>query len=97
VAIGYVPGDRPVAVVVEAPDGVFVRTRGENRFPRQFKAPLSAAPEVIPGDPAYFDAVLDSLSTRWLIRDVFDEPTFLVSMLGSDDVWEALPRTRVMA
>jgi hypothetical protein len=99
VAIGYESSDldRPVAVIVEATSGVFVKTRGNGQYPRQFTAPLSSAPELAPGDPAYFDAVLDSLSTRWLIRHVVDEPSFLVSMLASEDVWEALPRGRVVA
>jgi hypothetical protein len=99
VAIGYEPNDleRAVAVVVEGLEGVFLRTRGESQFPRQFTGTLSAAPGIAPGEPAYFDAVLDTLSTRWLIRDVFDEPTFLVTMLASDNVWDALPRARAVA
>ena len=72
-AIGYAPHpeeiDRPVMVFLETVNGVLVQERGESA-PQLLDRPElvhlngGEAREVGPGDPAYFDVMLDSFSTR---------------------------------
>jgi hypothetical protein len=99
--IGYSPVpeevDRPVMVFVETAEGVIVQNR-EGRAPRLLNQPERVRQngetrEVRPGEPAYFDIVVDNFSTRVFVRNVTElEPEVIASMLVSEDNWDLLPR-----
>ncbi len=107
-AIGYSPNpdelDRPTTVFIEADQGVWIQRRGDFG-PRVLDEPLtvriddSDAEQVGPGQPRYFDLVLDSFSSSCLIRTVTEfEPGMFSSLLTStDEIWEALPRPQMAA
>jgi hypothetical protein len=51
-----------------------------------------------PGAPEFFNSILDSFSTKYLIRTVRElDPDVMASMLSSDEVWDLLPRSAVPA
>jgi hypothetical protein len=84
-AIGYSPKadqlDRPIFVFMETPKATLVQERGD-AGPRQIEEP--------------FDVVLDSFSTRCLIRTVTElEPEFFASLLTAEESWDVLPRPGV--
>jgi hypothetical protein len=90
---------RPMVVFIENGLGVLVLHRGE-LAPRLVDdaVPLPELSQreslVKPGDPRYFDVILDSFSTNWVIRTVSEfDPQQLVSsmLLRTDEAWEALP------
>jgi hypothetical protein len=99
-AIGYDPTpeeiERPVMVFVETREGVLVQTRGEP--PRLVERPEHVringdVREVAPGDPSFFDVVLDGFSTKVFIRNVTElEPEVITSMLVAEENWDLLPR-----
>src|SRR5690349_4426438 len=99
-AIGYAPDqiDRAVMVFAETRNGVLVQSRGE-RVPRlidgheEVRINGGGLSEVVPGDPSYFDVVLDSFSTQVFIRNVTElEPDVIASMLVAEENWDLLPR-----
>ncbi len=100
-AIGYEPVpehiDRAVMVFAETSSGVLVQSRGD-RAPRLIERPEQVRiegglREVGPGDPSYFDVVIDSFSTTVLIRNVTElEPEVIASMLVAEENWDLLPR-----
>lgn len=102
-AIGYAASseeaDRPMMVFVETDEGILVQNR-EERAPKLLDRPETVrlsdgvVREVVPGDPAFFDVVLDSFSTRVFIKNITElEPGVLASMLVGDDAnWDRLPR-----
>jgi hypothetical protein len=100
-AIGYSPRadqiDRPTAVFIESSDGVWSYMRGDPA-PRVLGAPLpfrngGNATEIGPGQPEYFDLVLDTFSASCLIRTVTEfEPAIFSSLLTADEIWDVLPR-----
>lgn len=100
-AIGYSPVpeeiERPIMVFVETREGVLVQSRGE-QAPQMIERPEriqveGEMHEVAPGDPSYFDVVVDSFSTRVFIRNVTElEPEVITSMLVEEDNWDLLPR-----
>jgi hypothetical protein len=95
-AIGYSPEqlDRAIAVFFETDDGVLLQLR-EGPAPRLIDR---SSDELEPGAPEFFNAVLDSFATTYLIRTVRElEPAVLTSMLTSDEVWDLLPRSAVPA
>jgi hypothetical protein len=95
-AIGYSPDqlDRAVVIFFETADGVLLQAR-EGPAPRLINTSPS---DLAPGTPEFFNTVLDSFSTSYLIRTVRElEPNVLASMLTSDDVWDLLPRSAVPA
>jgi hypothetical protein len=58
----------------------------------------SKAERVEPGEPKYFDVVLDTFSTSCLIRTVTEfEPAVFSSLLTSDQIWDVLPRPHMGA
>lgn len=102
-AIGYSAKpdelDRPTAVFIEADDGVWAYTRGEPG-PRVLVEPMkigngAGEERVEPGQPRYFDVVLDSFSSSCLIRTVTEfDPAILSSLLTVDQMWDVLPKPR---
>jgi hypothetical protein len=100
-AIGYAPSDidSPVAVFVETAEGVLFQRRGDIDL-QQLDRPLGSRPQdglggdvIGPGAPQYFDAILDSFSTKFFIRTMADlEPDVLASMLLAEENWALLPR-----
>ena len=98
-AIGYQPMpeelDRPVMIFMETPSGVLVHRRGEPA-PRILHDELTIRGAEVsrPGEPKYFDAILDSFSTSCLIRTVgeLDPELFSTILVAADETWEALPR-----
>jgi hypothetical protein len=108
-AIGYSAApenSRPMVVFIENGRGVWMLHRGD-LAPRLVEDAVSLPDlseresPVKPGDPRYFDVILDSFSTSWVIRAVSEfDPQQLVSsmLLRTDEAWEALPpRTLVPA
>jgi hypothetical protein len=97
-AIGYSPEqlDRAIVVFFEMDDGVLLQAREEPAPRLIHQSPASS--ELQPGVPEFFNSVLDSFSTTYLIRTVRElEPDVLASMLTSDQVWDLLPRSEVPA
>jgi hypothetical protein len=98
-AIGYEPShpDRPSLVFVESTKGVLINERTEP--PRLLDDAFEVDSEQLePGDPRFFDFVLDVFSTRCLIRHVREfDAEFLSAMLSDEQAWEALPRPVVPA
>jgi hypothetical protein len=104
-AIGYSPHegqlDRALMVFVETGDGVLVQERGK-QAPRLLNRSMEArsnggpARSVAPGEPAYFDMILDGFSTSVFIRTIAElEPDVLASMLVAEENWDLLPRPGV--
>jgi hypothetical protein len=83
-------------VFFETADGVLLQARDEPA-PR-FIDHWPDAENLKAGAPEFFNTVLDSFSTTYLIRTVRElEPDVLASMLMSDQVWDLLPRSAIPA
>jgi hypothetical protein len=97
IAIGYAPDqeNRAVVVFIETDTGVVLQAR-DAPAPRLIDSPVLS--DVEPGAPEFFNTILDSFSTTYLIRTVREfEPDVLSSMLATDQVWDLLPRSAVTA